>query len=87
MIEVEIPVTNRVNLHFLGDKREKKKVHRWQIGAPMLTHTALHKKGHNGASNDMMERYFFELCKKCKCLPSTKERIYMLYFFFNYFYI
>ena len=25
MIEVEIPVTNRVNLHFLGDKREKKK--------------------------------------------------------------
>jgi hypothetical protein len=31
MIEVEIPVTNRVNLHFLGDKREKKKkkkVHR-----------------------------------------------------------
>jgi hypothetical protein len=25
MIEVEIPVTNRVNLHFLEDEREKKK--------------------------------------------------------------
>jgi hypothetical protein len=48
----------------------------------MLTHTAPHKKGHNGASNDIMERYFFELCKKRKCLPSTKERVYMPYFFF-----
>jgi len=25
MIEVEIPVTNRVNLHFLEDEREKKR--------------------------------------------------------------
>jgi hypothetical protein len=31
MIEVEIPVTNRVNLHFLGDKKEKKKEKRKKV--------------------------------------------------------
>ena len=61
--KVEILITKRVKLWFLGNEREKgeKKINRWQTRPLALTCATPHERKNDNAFNDTVKGYFWML--------------------------
>jgi len=61
--KVEILITKRVKLWFLGNEREKgeKKINRWQTRLLALTYATPHERKNDNAFNDTVKGYFWML--------------------------